>query len=206
MLLQLQEVLGSFAPLVKEAFQIGASEEMLQTLEHHVGSELTDDFKALYRSSNGFRPDAIASLFYGIPFCSIEHIHTGYQSRETLGGGPVLRYADSGVKLDYTYSLKRVPIGDDNGTCLLCIDLDPDEDGQYGQVILVDHDMGVALKLADSISELIAKFIRDIEVGKYKLLEEALEDGVHWLSPSREIDVVNWYNSPTWAYVNEALK
>jgi hypothetical protein len=39
----------------------------------------------------------------------------------------------------------------------------------------------------------------DLEQGKYTLAEDALEDGVDWLSPERSIDAGNWFNSPTWA-------
>ena len=117
-----------------------------------------------------------------------------------------LRYTDKGIKSEYTFTNKRIPIGDDNGSSLLCIDLDPTEDGIYGQVIMVDYDMGVSLKLHNSILELVNQFEEDLKDDKYSLQEDALEDGVHWLDPIREIDPVNWFNSPRWAYVNEALK
>ncbi len=75
------------------------------------------------------------------------------------------------------------------------------ENGILGQVILLDYDSSAALKLANSIEELLEKFAGDLESGKYTLLPEALEDGNEWLDPAREIDPVNWFNSPTWAHI-----
>ena len=95
----------------------------------------------------------------------------------------------------------RIPIGDDSGTSLLCVDLDPTAEGTYGQIILIDHENSVALKLNDSIKDCIDQFEHDLQNNRYSLQEDALEDGVHWLSPVDEIDPINWFNSDRWAYV-----
>ena len=66
---------------------------------------------------------------------------------------------------------------------------------------MVDYDMGIALLLNKSISEMVAQFENDLSNDRYSLQEDALEDGVHWLEPDQEIDPVNWYISPRWHYV-----
>lgn len=71
---------------------------------------------------------------------------------------------------------------------------------------MLDYEMNVALMLNDSIQELVNQFEEELKNNKYSLQEDALDDGVHWLDPIREIDPVNWFNSPRWQYVNEALK
>lgn len=206
MLKTIKEMLKEKAPLIADSFQNPTEDSKFFSLEKIIEADLPENFKSLYLSSNGFSPDKYANLFYGLTFSPIEKIISNQEDLTREKNHQPLRYADNGIRNDYTFGLKRVPIGDDSGTSLLCIDLDPAERGVYGQVILVDYDMGVALKLNNSIAELINQFENDLKNNRYSLQEDALEDGVHWLKPDREIDPVNWFNSPTWQYVNNALK
>ncbi|CAA6827126.1 MAG: Unknown protein [uncultured Sulfurovum sp.] len=205
MLSKIKEMLQVKAPLIEKAFQSPVEILKFSELESLTLSKLPTEFKSLYLSSNGFKENEYANLFYGFSFSSIEKIISKLGMIESSSNDS-LQYADKGIKREYTFSNKRIPFGDDNGTSLLCIDLDPTEDGTYGQVILLDYDMNVALKLNNSIQELVDQFEEELENNKYSLQEDALEDGVHWLEPIRELDPINWFNSPRWQYVNEALK
>lgn len=200
------KLLADKAPLILQALQGPVDATLLLQLEASIGAVLPDDFKQLYRCNNGFSPKAFANLFYGFPLFAIETILGRQADLDTTGDGGPLRYADPGIKNDYTFGLKRIPIGDDSATCLLCVDMDPAEGGTVGQVILIDYEMGVGLMLNTSVTELVAQFAQDLQENKYSLLAEALEDGVHWLQPIREIEPGNWFNSPRWQYVNQALK
>lgn len=202
----IESILKQKAPLILEAFQGAAEESKIEELESLVGTALPNDFKQMYRSRNGFDNSKFANLFYGLPFLELDEIIKAQEKVKSSNNTEPLRYADPEIKRDYTFSAKRVPIGDDSGTSLLCVDLDPSHTGNYGQVILVDYEMGVALKLNSSVEELVKQFEFDLSNDKYTLQEDALADGVHWLSPIREIDPGNWYNSPRWQYVNAALK
>ena len=202
MLEKVTEWLSDNAPKIVEALQGPASQEKFIELESLVGKNLPESLVSLYQAYNGIDPEMYANFAYGIPLLSIE------QSIEQLAGVDSprddikLRHCDKGIKGSYTFGKLRIPIADDAGTCIMCVDLDPDIDGVSGQVILIDHESGVALKLADSVGDCIESFASDLISGKYTLQEDALEDGVHWLSPAREIDPVNWFNSPTWKYVS----
>lgn len=202
----IESILKQKAPLILEAFQEAAEESKIEELESLVGTALPNDFKKMYRSRNGFDNSKFANLFYGLPFLELDEIIRTQEKVKSSNNTEPLRYADPEIKRDYTFSAKRVPIGDDSGTSLLCVDLDPSHTGNYGQVILVDYEMGVALKLNSSVEELVKQFESDLSNDKYSLQEDALADGVHWLNPIREIDPGNWYNSPRWQYVNAALK
>jgi len=202
----IESILKQKAPLILEAFQGAAEESKIEKLESLVGTALPDDFKQMYRSRNGFDNSKFANLFYGLPFLELDEIIKAQEKIKSSNNTEPLRYADPEIKKDYTFSAKRIPIGDDSGTSLLCVDLDPSNAGSYGQVILVDYEMGVALKLNSSVEELVKQFESDLSNDKYSLQEDALADGVHWLKPIREIDPGNWYNSPRWQYVNAALK
>lgn len=206
MLDKVKQILKDKAPLILEAFQNGTKEDNFSTLEEIAGAKLPDDFKALYLDSNGFDKEHFANLFYGFPFSSIEVVTSAQEALERDNDKSPLRYADQAINSQYTFGVKRIPIGDDSGTSLLCVDLDPAEGGCYGQVILLDYEMGVALKLNNSILEMVKQFEADLIKDRYSLREDALEDGVHWLKAIREIEPINWFNSPRWQYVNDALK
>lgn len=205
MLEKIKLILKGKAPLILEAFQNGCKEDQFSILEKIAGAKLPDEFKALYRDSNGFDKKHFANLFYGFPFSSIEVVTAAQEALKGENDKSPLRYADRGIQDQYTFGVKRIPIGDDSGTSLLCVDLDPAEGGKYGQVILLDYEMNVALRLNDSIVEMVEQFEADLAQDRYSLQEDALEDGVHWLKPIRTIEPINWFNSPRWQYVNDAL-
>lgn len=193
--------LGLNANNILQSLQEPANLTHISTLEDLVGTTLPQQLTELYSKHNGINPDFCANLIYGINFIPVENTIEQINDYGSVSDQLSLKYADAGIVPSYTFGKKRVPIADDSGACLLCVDLDPSEHGIFGQVILLDHDSGVALKLADSIDELLEKFAEDLESGKYTLLPEAMEDGNEWLEPAKEIDVVNWFNSPAWAHV-----
>lgn len=202
----IESILKQKAPLILEAFQGAADESEIEKLESLVGTALPNDLKQMYRSRNGFDSTKFANLFYGFPFLELDVIIQAQEKLKSSNTLKPLKYADPEIKSDYIFGIKRIPIGDDSGTSLICVDLDPSDAGSYGQIILVDYDMGVALRLNSSVEELLQQFEEDLSSDQYSLQEDALADGVHWLMPSREIDPGNWFNSQRWQYVNTALK
>lgn len=195
------EWLSKHAPLIVEALQEPASAQKIKELETVVGQPLPNGLISLYEIHNGINPDNFANFAYGMTFTTIEQLIKKIQNYSYPNDADELNFADDGIKTNYKFGPLRIPIGDDSGTCVVCVDLDPKSDGNYGQVILIDHEYDIALKLASSVEEYISNFTVDLISGKYSLLEDALEDGVHWLEPEREIEPGNWFNSPTWQYV-----
>ncbi len=206
MLNNLKRMLSVKAPLIVEAFQNPVDESKFSELEEVIKEKIPTDFRELYLNHNGFNEGKLANLFYGFPFSRLEDIISAQKGLGSENDMKPLRFSDEGIKSQYTFGKKRVPIGDDSGTSLLCIDLDPGKKGAFGQIIMLDYEMGVALLLNESIQKMISQFEIDLSEDKYSLQEDALEDGVHWLEPIREIDPGNWFNSPRWQYVSQALK
>ena len=201
MLEKATEWLSKNAPKIVEALQEPASTDEIKELEYLVGKNLPEGLTTLYQTYNGINPDMFANFACGMPFITIEQTINQITEFEDPNDKVNLNYSDEGIKGDYTFGKLRVPIGDDSGTCLICVDLDPDINGTNGQVILIDYDHNIALKLANSVESYIESFTSDLLSGKYSLQEDALEDGVHWLQPESEIDPGNWFSSPTWQYV-----
>ncbi len=203
MLEDVKKQLSIIAPSILKALQPGAEESKIQELQELIGQALPEDMINLYRTCNGNNPKTYSNFAYGVEFINIQrcidHITSYLKSEYNCP----IQHTDPEIKNEYLEGKLRVPIGDDNGTSLICVDLDPSEKGKYGQVILIDYKMGISLKLADSVTDYINRFARDLKAGKYSLQEDALEDGVEWLDPISEIDPINWFNSPTWSYVNQ---
>ena len=201
MLENVKALLKQRAPLILDALQESTSDDCIEQLEQCVNLSLPEDLLQLYKEANGINPNKHANFVYGIPFIPIEESIRQINEYKNSTNQPQLTFADKGIKQDYTFGHMRIPIGDDSGTSLLCVDLDPTAEGTYGQIILIDHENSVALKLNNSIKDCIDQFEHDLQNNKYSLQEDALEDGVHWLSPVDEIDPINWFNSDRWAYV-----
>ncbi|MDY0250965.1 MAG: SMI1/KNR4 family protein [Pseudomonas sp.] len=193
--------LSEHAPKILKSLQNPAPEEQFKILSDVAARALPSEFYDLYRTHNGISPEAMCNLFFGVKFISIEDSINQVKDIDDLENSPSLKYVDPGIRNNYTFNKSRVPIGDDSGTCLICVDLEPDEGGFFGQVILIDYDYSIAIKLANSLSQFVSNFAADLESGKYSLQEDALADGKEWLEPSREIDSVNWFNSPTWRHI-----
>ncbi len=196
-----KSLLEGVAPDILLAFQGAASTTTLQELEQYVGTALPRDFLNLYLDSDGFKKGCLSNLFYGFTFNSVAQIKSHlamFSEKEPTA----LHHADKEIRKDYAFGPFRLPIGSDSGTSLLCVDLDPSEHGKIGQVISLDYKIGVALFLNNSVFDMITQFENDLQSAKYKLQSDALADGIQWLQPDREIDPVNWFNSPRWKHIS----
>lgn len=205
MLETIKKLLDEKAPKISSSLQQPVSDVLIQKLENLVKEKLPNDFIKLYKEHNGLDSNKLVNFAYGIPFIPLEKSIKNIEFYKNQYNNDILKYADSEIKNEYTFSSKRIPIGDDNGTTLLCVDLDPSPKGIFGQIILIDYEFNIAIKLNNSIEEYIKQFETDLIQNKYSLQEDALDDGNHWLDPIREIDPVNWYNSPTWKHINEKI-
>ncbi len=168
------------------------------------GVELACELTELYKFSNGISQSEIANLFYGFTFLSINSAIERFNllNQESIED---FRYADSGIEPCFNSNLVRVPIAYDNSRCYIFCDLSPSEAGINGQIIFCDFEWNIAIRLEDSISGMVESFAKDLENGEYTLAEDALDDGVQWLSASKSKDIGNWYNSPTWCHLREKV-
>ena len=200
MLDRVRQLLRNLAPDIEKSLLPPARAEQLELLQSQFTSPLPRDLMDLYRESAGLDPDVIVNFAFGLTFTDIDSVVRQVRKASADFDNVPLKFADTGIRRDFTHGKSRIEIGDDSAHCRICVDLAPGVYGDYGQVIFIDELMQVSLMLAPSIRQFIEKFEHDLSSEKYSLHEDALEDGVQWLSPSRDIDVVNWFNSPTWHY------
>ncbi|MGR5150123.1 SMI1/KNR4 family protein [Photobacterium alginatilyticum] len=199
---QIEVWLSNNASEILSVLNKPASAIRLKELEHQVGSKLPKDFYSIYRVHNGFIPDCYSGFVYGLSFYSVEDSMRNIEFVKEQIELSSFKHCDPEISSYLDNNPKVIPLGDDGAKCYMCVDLTPSSKGQVGQVIFIDFGFMIAIKLADSISELFYGFSKDLELGKYYLCEEALDDGIESLEACTEIDVINWINSPNWSHIN----
>lgn len=203
-LLRIEKWLAENAPDIKAALNPAATPVDITALQNNGKSDLAGELIELYKFSNGLSESEIANLFYGFSFLSIASSIDKLNSLNELQSDK-FTYTDNGIESFFNSELIRIPLAHDNSRCYIFCDLSPSPVGDVGQIIFCDFEWNVAIKLEKSISKMVSSFAGDLEAGEYTLAEDALEDGVQWLSPSRRIDIGNWYNSPTWSHLREKV-
>ena len=182
MLEKVTKLLLDKAPKIATAFLEPATAEEIDLLRNNVAGALPQSLIELYKSSKGQDPEKVANFAYGVTWITILQTAEFVESYTAAGDGNELRYADKGIDKSYTLGRKRFPIAGDCSSCLICVDLDPTEDGSYGQVVLIDYDYQVALKLATSIAEFISNFEKDLvampHTPDFAVDEDAIRFGV----------------------------
>ena len=149
----------------------GASEADFAELEQTLGYALPEEFKELYRVANGEAD--IGSVFAGEEWLSIERIIDEYNVWNQLyqedDGTPYGCEPEAGIKPDFWWNPKWIPLSADGGGNGKMIDLDPSEQGTAGQIIQMWHDDAAREKIANSLREFLQNYVRDLEAGLYVL-------------------------------------
>lgn len=195
--------LDALAPDIASALLQPASESQISSLKASLGPSFEMGLLDLYRASAGLDPAVVANFAYGFSFMTVDEVISEVRVGDQAVDVPA-RLADEGIRPVMTIGKSRVAIGADASHCRLCVDFIPGEGGVPGQVIFLDEEMGVAFLLAPSVPAFLRQFETDLAEGRYTLQEDALEDGVQWLSVASEIDVQNWHDSATWSYAHES--
>ena len=155
----------------------GASEADFAELEQTLGYALPEAFKELYRVANGEAD--IDGVFAGEEWLSIERIIDEYDIWQALhadgsfqnddGSDFGCQPEDAGIKPDFWWNPKWIPLTADGGGNSKMIDLDPAEQGRVGQIIQMWHDDAAREKEAASLREFLQNYVRDLEAGLYVL-------------------------------------
>ncbi|MDR2223277.1 MAG: SMI1/KNR4 family protein [Flavobacteriaceae bacterium] len=182
------------------SLQSAATVQELKELEEVFGGILPDNFKQLYLWHNGMSNDEnMGNLFYGMEFCSLEKVIRYFRDNKSQKQQKYpLQQVDEEIDASDIYNINWIMFGHDGSRTKLYIDLKPTSEGIFGQVIFIDEEAEVGILVANSIEELIEKFVSDLTDGLYDLNEDALEDDEHFLEVDQSIDLVNWSMSEQW--------
>ncbi|MBH5328783.1 SMI1/KNR4 family protein [Eikenella sp. S3360] len=126
----------------------GATDADFAQLEQTLGFPLPEDFKALYRAANG--ENGIAGILIDEEWLSIERITQEYKVWKTLFDDGSFQHGNGtdfgctpehpGIKPDFWWNPKWIPLTADGGGNGNMIDLDPAPSGTAGQIIRMWHD------------------------------------------------------------------
>lgn len=155
----------------------GADEADFAELEKELGYALPEDFKELYRIADGGA--AYEGVLAGEEWLSVERIIEEYGTWKGLYEGGMLEEddgtpfgctpEDAGIKSDFCWNPKWIPLTADGGGNGKMIDLDPTGNGTVGQIIQMWHDDSAYSKEAESLYDFFARYAQDLEDGKYVL-------------------------------------
>ncbi len=155
----------------------GAGEADFAELEKELGYALPEDFKELYRIADGEAGQE--GVLAGEEWLSVERIIEEYGVWKGLYEGGMLEEddgtpfgctpEDAGIKPDFCWNPKWIPLTADGCGNGKMIDLDPTEHGTAGQIIQMWHDDSAYSKEAESLHDFFARYAQDLEDGKYVL-------------------------------------
>ena len=153
----------------------GASLDELLLFEKNFNIILPDDFKTLYQYKNGSQffclfPLSIHNI--DMTFClmsllEIKNSKTYFQNRNALltdfpdyfTNEDINKMKNNKIK-PFLFNKKWFPFAQYCNSCYLMLDLDPNKEGQIGQIILYCHDPDQIIYVTSSISELITKILK----------------------------------------------
>lgn len=156
----------------------GASNEQLDALEKLIGKDLPSDVRAIYKVHNG-QDSAEPGLLIGEEFLSLSRMADEWIIWKELldadtfsdENGEFTSSPDEGVKNNW-WNPAWIPVSYDGAGNHYCIDLDPDENGTYGQIVRMWHDSDERELVADSMKEWLADYVQNLEDGKCFFSEE----------------------------------
>ena len=149
----------------------GAPEEDIQQLETELGYHLPETIRASLHIHNG--ASDFVDAWELLDLRSILHAHQ--EQREVLHW---LQETDD--KPDWWWRPQWIPLAQDGGGNLLCVDSASEGDTQVGQIILFDHEVGSG-PIASSFHTFFSSLADHFEAGKYTIDEwGTLSSEVPW--------------------------
>ncbi|SMG49987.1 Cell wall assembly regulator SMI1 [Marivirga sericea] len=150
-----------------------ATNEEIEELENQIGSELPEEFKALYKLNNGEQE----SWFNGGVMCGmrmftlsqikaeikkLKEIEDQFNFNSKWNGD----ITPEGTIKSGAYYEKWIPIFSDNNGNFIGLDLDPDSEGVYGQVINFGTDEYDHFIISKSLVEFVDFINKQFENGR----------------------------------------
>ena len=153
----------------------GASDSEIDQFEAAIGLTLPPDVRESYSIHNGGLGHTCLLWYELLPLGSVLkwwQTYLEWQRKDGWGLGEDWKPFDvRGPIKPYWWTSKRIPLLDASGDHVM-LDLDPAEDGNYGQIIDHCHEIGPQSLLAGNWLEWLNQLADDLEAGKYVYLEE----------------------------------
>ncbi|TQV75581.1 molybdenum cofactor biosynthesis protein MoeA [Aliikangiella marina] len=162
-----------------------ATEQVIADLEATIGVKLPADYIACLKLVNGQAGNA-GWVFDGVEFLSTDRIIDEWTVwKDLLEGGDfdgASSEPDDGVKNNW-WNLKWIPITYNGAGDHFCIDMDPAQAGQPGQIITMWHDSAERELIAAKFSDWLSDYVVGLEAGQY-----AYSDNYGCIMPIDELE------------------
>ena len=155
----------------------GACQNEITLFEGKFDIVLPADFKELYKYKNGSKffsvlPSVIDEREMAFCLMSLQEIENSkkyFQNRNALLSEfsehfttqDIEKMKDSRIK-PYLFNRKWFPFAQYCDSCYLMLDLDPDKEGEKGQIICYIHDPDEIVYVAPNITELVSEIFEEI--------------------------------------------
>lgn len=155
----------------------GACQDEITLFERKFDIVLPADFKELYKYKNGSKffsvlPSVIDEREMAFCLMSLQEIENSkkyFQNRNALlsefpehfTAQDIEKMKDSRIK-PYLFNRKWFPFAQYCDSCYLMLDLDPDKEGEKGQIICYIHDPDEVVYVAPNITELVSEIFEEI--------------------------------------------
>ncbi|WP_026999501.1 SMI1/KNR4 family protein [Eisenibacter elegans] len=170
--------LAKIAPELLKALHQGVTDTEVASLQALIKAELPRDFIDFYKIHNG-QSDEAAGLIDCEELLSFERIADEWLVWKSLldsktfedSQGPHISNPDRGIKNDWWNPL-WIPITYDGSGNHYCLDLDPTEEGVYGQIIRMWHDDTERSLIAYSFKEWVTAYSQKLSSGELVYSED----------------------------------
>ncbi|MGL4522863.1 MAG: SMI1/KNR4 family protein [Bacilli bacterium] len=177
---RLEQYLENNCPILLHSLSQGASDESIDWLEKEIDCSLPQAMKKSLKLHNGQKTDEFGGLFWGFTLLSVESIYEEWTIWTDLSKSGAFNdfqllandAYEERVKQDLWWRVKWIPFTSDGGGNHLCIDTEPTEYGQEGQIIEMWHDTEKRPVVADSYEELFRHFVEALETDSCRFRTE----------------------------------
>lgn len=143
-----------------------ATDAEISNLEEKIGVKLPEDFLACLKVHNGQRGNA-DGLFNDAEFLSTSRIFQIWEIMKDIFESGVFEDMEGASSIDGIkgegWNLKWIPIIDFGNGDICFLDLDPAEDGEFGQVVQYWHEDIEVQKEANNFTEWLSNFTDQLD-------------------------------------------
>jgi internalin A len=178
--------LSNYIESIHELLNIPATEAMLEGLEEVAGTNLPKEFKNLYLLYNGEAEGKMYGSMLGMKWMDIDSINSQIEQIKEKK----INIKDDNMRILKVGEYKKewIPFAEDFQGKYLALDLNPDVNGQYGQVIVINTEKNEAYLIADSFDDFL------------DLVLDKLSNGILEVKEIENISVVSWNKGNAYVY------